>query len=137
MMNNKHFCLYPNIALRRHFPAGNYMFKVNNRNTGRRCVICSKLTLKTTERRHWHLPFSLFNYVLLRCLLVLIHNFSLVSNSNSAIQKNVSRSYKSLKLSHSFLSLSFYKKNALCFNVCSNAQWVPYSVVSFGFCFIR
>ena len=137
MMNNKHFWLYPNIALRRHFPAGNYMFKVSNRNNGRRCVICSKLTLKTTERRHWHLPFSLFNYVLLRCLLVLIHSFSLVSNSNSAIQKNVSRSYKSLKLSHSFLSLSFYKKNALCFNVCSNAQWVPYSVVSFGFCFIR
>ena len=27
-------------------PAGNYMFKVNNRNTGIRCKICSKLTIK-------------------------------------------------------------------------------------------
>ena len=35
------------------FSAGNYMFKVNNRNTRRRCEICSKLTIKTPERRHW------------------------------------------------------------------------------------
>ena len=34
-------------------PAGNYMFKVNNRNTGTRCEICPKLTIKTPERRHW------------------------------------------------------------------------------------
>ena len=27
-------------------PAGNYMFKVNNRSTGTRCEICSKLTIK-------------------------------------------------------------------------------------------
>ena len=32
-------------------PAGNYMFKVNNRNTRARCEICSKLTIKTPERR--------------------------------------------------------------------------------------
>ena len=32
-------------------PAGNYMFKVNNRNTQARCEICSKLTIKTPERR--------------------------------------------------------------------------------------
>ena len=29
--------------------AGNYMFKVNNRNTRTRCEICSKLTMKTPE----------------------------------------------------------------------------------------
>ena len=34
-------------------PASNYMFKVNNRNTRTRCEICSKLTIKTPERRHW------------------------------------------------------------------------------------
>ena len=34
-------------------PAGNYMFKVNNRNTRARCEICSKLTIKISERRHW------------------------------------------------------------------------------------
>ena len=33
-------------------PPGNYMLKVNNRNTRTRCEICSKLTLKTQERRH-------------------------------------------------------------------------------------
>ena len=29
------------------------MFKVNDRNTRTRCEICSKLTIKTPERRHW------------------------------------------------------------------------------------
>ena len=33
------------------FPADIYLFKVNNRNTRTRCEICSKLTIKTTERR--------------------------------------------------------------------------------------
>ena len=31
-------------------PAVNYMFKVNNRKTRTRCEICSKLTIKITER---------------------------------------------------------------------------------------
>ena len=31
-------------------PAGNYIFKVNNRNTRTRCEICSELTIKTPER---------------------------------------------------------------------------------------
>ena len=34
-------------------PAVIYLLKVNNRNTGRKCEICSKITIKTTERRHW------------------------------------------------------------------------------------
>ena len=34
-------------------PAGNYMFKVDNKNTRTRCEICSKLTIKTPEQR-WH-----------------------------------------------------------------------------------
>ena len=32
-------------------PTGNYMFKAKNRNTKARCEICSKLTVKTPERR--------------------------------------------------------------------------------------
>ena len=36
-----------------HSPAGNHMFKVNNRNTRKRCEICSKLTIKTPEQRQW------------------------------------------------------------------------------------
>ena len=34
-------------------PAGNNLFKVNNGNTRTRCEICSKLKIKTPERRHW------------------------------------------------------------------------------------
>ena len=43
------------------YPAGNYMFKVNNRNTRTRCEICSKLTIKTPKRRHW--AFQMKNLV--------------------------------------------------------------------------
>ena len=32
---------------------GIYMFKVNNRNTRKKCEICSKLTIKTPQRLHW------------------------------------------------------------------------------------
>ena len=35
------------------YPAGDYMVKVNNRNTRTRCEICSKLTIKTPEWRQW------------------------------------------------------------------------------------
>ena len=39
--------------------AGNYMFKVKNRNTRTGCEICSKLTIKTPERR----PFKMEVFV--------------------------------------------------------------------------
>ena len=42
------------LCLKKHyFPAGNHMFKVNNRDIRSRCEIRSKLTIKTTERRQW------------------------------------------------------------------------------------
>ena len=41
------------------YPAGNYLFKVNHRNTRTRCEICSKLTIKTPERRHSFVLVSL------------------------------------------------------------------------------
>ena len=34
-------------------PVGIYLLKVNNRTTRPSCEICSKLTIKITERRHW------------------------------------------------------------------------------------
>ena len=40
-------------------PASNYMFKVNNGNTRIRYEICSKLTIKTPERRQWY-PSGVF-----------------------------------------------------------------------------
>ena len=39
------------------YPVGIYLLKVNNRNSRKRCEICSKLTIKTPERRHWRLQF--------------------------------------------------------------------------------
>ena len=35
------------------YPVGNYMFKVNNTNPRTRCETCSKLAIKTLERRDW------------------------------------------------------------------------------------
>ena len=39
------------VSIKKETPGGNYMFKVNNRNTRTRCSICSKLTIKKPERR--------------------------------------------------------------------------------------
>ena len=36
-----------------HDSVGIYMFKVNSRNIRTRCEICSKLTIKTSERRQF------------------------------------------------------------------------------------
>ena len=36
-------------------PVGNYMFKINSRNTRTRSEICTKFTITTPERRHWRL----------------------------------------------------------------------------------
>ena len=35
------------------FPPDNSIFKLNNRNTGTKCDICSKLTIKTPDRCQW------------------------------------------------------------------------------------
>ena len=42
------------------FPAGYYMFQVNNRNTTARCKICSKLTIETLEQR---IGFTSLNFI--------------------------------------------------------------------------
>ena len=41
-MHRKHYRVERAMII---FPAGNYMFKVNNRNSGTKCKICSKLTI--------------------------------------------------------------------------------------------
>ena len=44
-----------------HYPAGIYLLKVNNRNNRKRRETCSKLTIRTTERRQWRRRrFSVF-----------------------------------------------------------------------------
>ena len=42
------------------FPANSYLFKVNNRNTRKKCKGCSNLTIKTPERRHHWFHSSIF-----------------------------------------------------------------------------
>ena len=49
-------------------PVGSYMVNVNIRSTRARCEICSKLTIKTPEQRHW------------RCSCVFIVNFEYISH---------------------------------------------------------
>ena len=40
------------------YPAGNCLFKVNNKNTRVRCEIYSKLTVKAPERRQWQALYN-------------------------------------------------------------------------------
>ena len=44
----------------KHLPGNIYLFKVDIRNSRKRCEICPKKTIKTAERRHWtyFIPFS-------------------------------------------------------------------------------
>ena len=54
-------CIY--LAMHTIFAAGSHMFKVNNRNTRVSCEICSKLIIKTPERRQWLLSgFFIVNF---------------------------------------------------------------------------
>ena len=46
-----------------YYPAGTYLLKVNNRNTRVRCEICSKLTIKTPERRRSSVFISNFEHI--------------------------------------------------------------------------
>ena len=55
------------------FPANIYLFKVNNRTTKKWGEICSKLTIKTPERRPW------------RCSGVFIVNFEHISQLFQAV----------------------------------------------------
>ena len=64
---NDKFSIYPsgNYLLKvnnKSTRSGNYLLKVNNRNTRTRCEICSKLTIKTPERRKWLLYFNAYQY---------------------------------------------------------------------------
>ena len=52
-INRSHKTLYIIETLREVSPSYiTTLFKVNNRNTRKRCEICSKLTIKTPKQRH-------------------------------------------------------------------------------------
>ena len=46
-------CWTKTVLLQRKNPANINLFKFNNRNTRKRCEICSKLAIKTPELREW------------------------------------------------------------------------------------
>ena len=53
-------------------PGSIYLFKFNNRNSRTRYEICSKLTIKTPERRHWRCCLYVnFKYIVLLLLVFL------------------------------------------------------------------
>ena len=50
-----HYCPYSFVVPFTTYPAANYIFKVDNKNTRTRCEIYLKLTLKTLEWYQWRL----------------------------------------------------------------------------------
>ena len=71
------------------------MLKVSNRNTRKRSEICSKLTIKTPEQRHWCrsgdsiVDFEHISHFLCLSLFFLIY-FSLVRNSHQELLRKTS-----------------------------------------------
>ena len=75
------------------FPGNNYLFKVNNRNTRKSCKTCSKLTIKTLERRQWLRSYvlivnlehisKLFSVLLLLTLIRIVDLFTGFQNVSS------------------------------------------------------
>ena len=47
------------------FPDRIYLLKVSNRNSRKRCEICSKLTIKTPGQHHWHISHLFLVFLLL------------------------------------------------------------------------
>ena len=73
------------------------MFKVSNRNTRKRCLLISKITLKTSERRHLttsYLPeVTVQNHILdsLQCQFAIKSLLSVLLSSSTARNFNNSR----------------------------------------------
>ena len=58
-------------------PASIYLFNVNNINTRKRCETCSKLTIKTPERRRCSGAFTVnFEHILQLFLVFLLLNLN-------------------------------------------------------------
>ena len=106
------------------YPAGNYMFKADNRNTRISCEICSKLTIKKTEWHQWCCSgaFIVNLTCFTPCTSVSIVNIKLINagwvESCSFSVEKMLQSHKSLLLIMTFSFLSFWPYSgwwALCF----------------------
>ena len=73
------------------YPANIYLFKVINRNARKRCEICSKLTIKTPERRQWRRSsiFINFEHITHLLLSVSIVDFEQVNASSVSSHWNI------------------------------------------------
>ena len=91
-------CAYEHFKKRNFCPAGNYIFKLNNKNTRTRCKICSKLTIKTPERRYW------------RRSGIFIVNFEQVNVGWGRIRGALRTLSKNFRLSFSYISIFFSSK---------------------------
>ena len=61
------------------YPANIYLFKVNYGNTRKRCEICSKLAIKTPERRHVFIAnFEHISHLFLVFPLLTLNKYMLV-----------------------------------------------------------
>ena len=102
---------YP-AAWQSYFPVGIYLLKVNNNNTRTRCEICSKLTIKTAERRlasFWCLYYQLWTYFT-PCSSVSVVNFEYV-NTNWVVVTRIRClwSYQQFPTYRYTLWLSYFK----------------------------
>ena len=76
------------------FPANIFFFRVNNRNTRRRCETFWKLTIKTPQWHHWHhsavfiVNFEYISRFFLLFLLLAL-NKKLKSWVNTFLEKNI------------------------------------------------
>ena len=77
-------------------PADIYLLKVNYRNTRTRCEICSNLTIKTLERRHWGFGVFIVNSEHISDLILV---FPLLT-SNIQLSAEISRFDKTLAPYH-------------------------------------
>ena len=71
--------------VKRDYPANIYLIKFNNRNTRKKCEICPKLAMKTSEQSH----VNDVDLVLLLLTLNIFHTFSSFSIVDFA-QVNIS-----------------------------------------------
>ena len=79
-----------------HYPASNYMFKVNSRNTRKRCEIYSNLTIKTPERCHWRRSGVIINFGQVNIGWVALVN----DPSYFQVLPQLSHSLKHIKIQH-------------------------------------
>ena len=96
------------------FPAGNYMFKVNNRDTTTMVWNMFKVNNKDTKRRHWR-RFRVFiinfEHILHLCSIISIVKFEQVNAGWVVILIQMSESFRSQKhyLEKSYLAGIFVK----------------------------